>query len=451
MNSINYSRDQTYHIKQDQEKQLVDENIASLQHQILVLQLQLNVSGKNNVVAIDDLQMQLDNERANAISLVAQIKLLQHQLSLSIQSKASLDQLLIELSNERANVSMLQKQSETLQTQYISDIATVKRHANDRVMNMTRHVEEIMRQTSMHVESLMVNISSQQAEIDRYKLLLSTTENEITQMKSQMKILQSSSSSSSSSYAATGTKLRRHYSINPEVVGILSSVMETSKVMSQLMTRESWSAPHKYSPHAIFSCALSLTYINILAKFFANTARSAGFDGDIVVAVLPSVKKELLDVLRSNGVIVYTASMECTKKTRTAPSVCEFMNEKLPITLMRSFIYQYWALQYPDTTYIMMSDFRDVLFQSNPFTLKSRFSEWGPSAYDITFFAEHHPNRVINRCKHTSTTLNYCYGRSITDQIGTSTIINNGVVFATRNASLIYVSFTLICKISSDG
>jgi len=206
------------------------------------------------------------------------------------------------------------------------------------------------------------------------------------------------------------------------------------------MRLEQWSPPHKYSSQVIFSCALSQTYVNSLAKFFANTARSTGFNGDIVVAVLPDAKTELLDVLKSNGVIVYTILLDCVKRAKGAAAVCNFLSEQLPITLIRSFIYQYWALKYPDTTYIMMCDFRDVIFQSNPFTFKSKYSEWGPNAYDITMFAEHHPNRVINRCKHTSTTINYCYGRKVLNQIGTSIILNNGVIFATRNASLIYVS-----------
>jgi len=226
--------------------------------------------------------------------------------------------------------------------------------------------------------------------------------------------------------------------INRDIDIIITSFTTSLQYQTlyDILLHEEWSSPHKMSSVAIFSCALSVTYVG--AAFFAGTARKAGFTGDIVVAVLPGSRIEFLDLLQQYQVTVYTIALECRKNGFDVR--CDFMNEDLPVTLIRSFIYQYWALQYPDTTYIMMSDFRDVFFQSNPFTLKNKFNDWGPSAYDITFFAEHHPNRVINRCKHTSTTLNHCYGRSITDQIGTSTIINNGVVFATRNASLIYVS-----------
>ena len=226
---------------------------------------------------------------------------------------------------------------------------------------------------------------------------------------------------------------------------MFKSITDSSKAMTDLLQFETWSTPHSRSSSiAIFTCALSETYI--FDNFLVSTIRRSGYSGDLVVAVLPNADSDFLGTLKLFGVTVYTAPLTCSKMKRKFETSCDFLGEHLPLTLIRSFIYQYWALQYPDTTYIMMSDFRDVIFQSNPFTLKNKFNYWGPSAYDITFFAEHHPNRVINRCKHTSTTLNHCYGRSITDQIGTSTIINNGVVFATRNASLIYVSFTFICN-----
>ena len=222
---------------------------------------------------------------------------------------------------------------------------------------------------------------------------------------------------------------------------MLESITKSSShALHDLVHYENWSTPQRYTPLTIFSCALSTKYVLNIAKFFAGTARKSGFSDDIVVAVLPGANKRLLKTLLYYGVSVYTISIKCWKKGKGADIVCDFLGEHLPITLIRSFIYQYWALQYPDTTYIMMSDFRDVFFQSNPFTLKNKFPDWGPSAYDITFFAEHHPNRDIYRCKRVSELIEDCYGRLLLDQIGLGTILNNGVYFTKRNSSLIYVS-----------
>jgi hypothetical protein len=46
----------------------------------------------------------------------------------------------------------------------------------------------------------------------------------------------------------------------------------------------------------------------------------------------------------------------------------------IPVTLLRYYIYQLWALSYPESTEIMLSDYRDVFFQSNPFKYKVRIT-----------------------------------------------------------------------------
>jgi hypothetical protein len=223
---------------------------------------------------------------------------------------------------------------------------------------------------------------------------------------------------------------------------IFKSITDSSQALTNLLHFETWSTPHSWSSVAIFTCALSETYI--FDNFLVSTIRRSGYSGDLAVVVLPDADSDFLDTLKLFKATVYTATLTCSKKKRKVDTSCEFLGEHLPITLIRSFIYQYWALQYPDTTYIMMSDFRDVFFQLNPFTLKSNFPDWGPNVNDIAFFAEHHPNRVINRIFLLSSSLSNCYGIEVYEQIGPSTVINNGVVFATRNASLIYVSFTTI-------
>ena len=311
---------------------------------------------------------------------------------------------------------------------------------------------EDIRKDSFNTASMSLELDAKKAEITRYKQLLAAKEDdeeeEITQLKQQLRTFQAnplSSSSSSSSVSA----LKKQHTLHPEMNEIVSAIAVTNKEIGKLIKYDPQSSRHKYSQNVIFSCALSDTYVSNIARFFAGTARNSGFNGDIIVAVLPDAKLELLQVLREYGVIIYIVNLDCVKSDRGAIIMCDFMNDQLSITLMRMFIYQYWAVKYPDTTYIMMSDFRDVMFQSNPFTEKNRFSEWGPSAYDITMFSEQDPNRVINRCRHPSHTLKKCYGKLLHAQLATNTMVNNGILFATRNASLIYVSSSLLNTISN--
>lgn len=171
-----------------------------------------------------------------------------------------------------------------------------------------------------------------------------------------------------------------------------------------------------------------------------GTARKVGFKGDILVAVLPSTNKNFVDKLVEFNVTVFTAAVKCKGRMDVR---CTFQNRNdFPVTLLRNYIYQIWALSYNPHNFIMVADFRDVIFQANPF--KYKLDSWGPLAYDISIFQEAHPNRVINRTPRIGGFILNCYGKEVYKKIGTSTISNNGVIFATRDATIIYVSAQII-------
>jgi hypothetical protein len=71
------------------------------------------------------------------------------------------------------------------------------------------------------------------------------------------------------------------------------------------------------------------------------------------------------------------------------------LNEKFSVNVIRYFLYKWWAMKYGVDSIIMLSDFRDVVFQANPFTYHSE--EWAPPVADLVVFQEFHPIKVINR------------------------------------------------------
>jgi hypothetical protein len=415
---------------------------------------QLNDKHITNITTLD----QLDDERMKYAGLKQQVQslfdlqktdgdvLIKSELVKQYNDriiKTANKELEKQLEDEREKSTRLEQQVLSLEFQKTLLVDQVK-----------KGFMEDIRKDSFNTASMSLELDAKKAEITRYKQLLAAKEDEeeeeITKLKQELRASQanpllSSSSSSSSSVSA----LKKQHTLHPDMNEILSAIAVTNKEIDKLIKYDPQSSRHKYSQNVIFSCALSDTYVSNIARFFAGTARNSGFNGDIIVAVLPDAKLELLQVLREYGVIIYIVNLNCVKSDRGAIIMCDFMNDQLSITLMRMFIYQYWALQYPDTTYIMMSDFRDVMFQSNPFTLKNKFPDWGPTAYDITMFSEQDPNRVINRCRHPSQTLKKCYGKLLHAQLATNTMVNNGILFATRNASLIYVSSSLLNVISN--
>lgn len=197
---------------------------------------------------------------------------------------------------------------------------------------------------------------------------------------------------------------------------------------------EQWSTPMRVTERAIFSCALSASYMPKDARQFVGTARKAGFAGDIVVGVIPGASQLFLDALKKYNASVYTVSTKCSGKMDIRCTVPGFTD--LPVTLLRLKLYQIWATKYPSSAYIMNSDFRDVIFQANPF--KYKFSSWGPDAYELVLSQEPHPNRVINRCPRIGGYVLNCYGKQVYHQLGSATVSNNGVVLGTRDATIVY-------------
>ena len=84
----------------------------------------------------------------------------------------------------------------------------------------------------------------------------------------------------------------------------------------------------------------------------------------------------------------------------------------------------------------MISDFRDVFFQSNPFTYKPY--QWSPPDFQLAVFQEAHPNKVIKRCPFNSGWIRSCYGEEALKLIGSNTVSCSGVSIGSRDAILAY-------------
>ena len=89
----------------------------------------------------------------------------------------------------------------------------------------------------------------------------------------------------------------------------------------------------------------------------------------------------------------------------------------------------------------MMSDYRDVVFQSNPF--EYRISEWAPPVATFTVFQENHPIKVIERCVFNAGWIESCYGNKVLKKIGSNTVSCSGVSFGTKEAVMVYAELIL--------
>lgn len=199
-----------------------------------------------------------------------------------------------------------------------------------------------------------------------------------------------------------------------------------------------WPSHDQFRPHArrpshtragpaIFTTALDLTYSTEQIDLFAGTARASGFRGDIVMSVYAKMNETFLTHAKKYDIIQYRVNPHCigtsndmlcslTAPNTNSPTRAEG-HKYLPIPMLRFYFYQVWAHQnYDANALILVCDFRDVLFQSNPFTYSytlnafspshsaanTRGSNSNPHSYSppaqLVVFQEVYPLKVINRC-----------------------------------------------------
>ena len=200
---------------------------------------------------------------------------------------------------------------------------------------------------------------------------------------------------------------------------------------------EPWGQQHNpNSKHAVFAAAMATTLMRRDVNMFCKTLRKTGYTGDIVIAVLPGSTQPFLDALKVNNAIVYTIVTECTGNLNA--QICNFpgQEEKFSINMIRFHLYEWWARLYSKNTQIMLSDFRDVFFQSNPFVYKP--FQWAPEDYQLTVFQEAHPNKVIRRCPFNSGWIRNCYGEDALKKIGSNTVSCSGVTIGKRDGIVAY-------------
>jgi hypothetical protein len=158
----------------------------------------------------------------------------------------------------------------------------------------------------------------------------------------------------------------------------LVSVIESRPWVTGNLEPDPESPKHHPDGPAIFAAAMSVDMRSSDAQTFVGTARKSGFDGDIVLAILPKSNPGFMSAIRKAKCITYTVDPDCSGNHHDKK--CSFKGQenaaKVSINMVRFFIYQFLTSKYNADAIIMLSDFRDVMFQANPFTYRT--FEWAP-------------------------------------------------------------------------
>ena len=89
---------------------------------------------------------------------------------------------------------------------------------------------------------------------------------------------------------------------------------------------------------------------------------------------------------------------------------------------------------YEEKSKLMITDTRDVIFQSDPFAYQR--NEWEDS--ELVLFLESQPNKVINRCTYNSGWIRGCYGEAALNKVGHNPVSCSGVSMGSRNGIVVY-------------
>jgi hypothetical protein len=182
------------------------------------------------------------------------------------------------------------------------------------------------------------------------------------------------------------------------------------RVYSNLVIPDDFSPDISFKPHrsnishSIFTVAIG-NYSKLYVKDFFGTLRKVGYDGDVVLAITPQINQEFLNTVRKYDPILYQFS-NCHEKsqgTSTKTEIfCSFRKkdeiQHISVNMVRYLFYQWWASQYSENTVILLSDFRDVIFQSNPFLYMPEI--WYPPVAQLTLFLEPLPQKVNAASSH---------------------------------------------------
>lgn len=218
---------------------------------------------------------------------------------------------------------------------------------------------------------------------------------------------------------------------------------------------ESWSAQHNpQATEAIFTMAVIQGRNDSLACsspndliLYLGTARKS-FHGDIVIALEADViTSEIKAILSHYKAIVYLLPKDlCSKSSDSI--FCGSEEERVPSSVFRYYFYEKWAALYLEQTTFLITDFRDILFQSNPFTYHK--NDWFPE-FQLAVFQEFHPNMVINRCKFNRRIMAECFGDTALQMLGSRIIVSSGAIMGTRNGIILWshhMTMVSFCNVS---
>ena len=107
------------------------------------------------------------------------------------------------------------------------------------------------------------------------------------------------------------------------------------------------------------------------------------------------------------------------------------------VAIIRHYLYLSWLQHYSEDSLISVLDFRDTVFQSDPFVYLEGLIRQGDST-ELWLSGEHMPYKRIRNCVFNTGWIRDCYGRAESDKWGPYTVICSGSIFGTKRGMEVF-------------
>jgi len=201
--------------------------------------------------------------------------------------------------------------------------------------------------------------------------------------------------------------------------------------------RPLWPSPHRGNGNAVMALASGYSKNDFMK--FVGSLRRTGYNEDIILAVSPKMDEKTRIYLQEMEVIAYPFEVDCGSGGRLMGRLnCQFLvgditsDSEIPVALIRYALYLHWVQHYSSSSYIFLFDFRDTVFQWNPFTRVE------PNI-DIFIYAENHPLKKIGTCPFNGGWVRSCWGNSVFNQYYDNPVVCSGSTLGTRRGIEHYI------------
>jgi hypothetical protein len=205
---------------------------------------------------------------------------------------------------------------------------------------------------------------------------------------------------------------------------------------------------HRNVSTVVLSVGIIHDLMPVYSIFFLGTLRKIGYNDDIVIAMHHNMTELMLETTLGYRPVLYLPRPNCDESNPNDIR-CQLPDQEGPpltIHMLRYYFYLWWSSKYESHTTILIADYRDVLFQSNPFSYLPEL--WSPPVADLTVFLESVPNKMIYRCYYNSKWIKSCYGEKALKSVSMNPVSCSGTSLGSRDGIMIYVRY--IVPISSQ-